>query len=88
MINERDYMLDLLDDDEALVLKPRAIYDQAMIGITEDAAGQSAAVYDLAKCIKALQVAHGCDHAEAKKYFQVAYFGERGPVLVNMLERD
>lgn len=68
---------------EALLLKPRQDFDQAVVSITTNQEGQVVAVYDEVKIIDVL-VDQGMTEDEAWEYFyfniEGAYMGKNTPV--------
>jgi len=82
---------------EALLLEPRAVYDAALVGITDHpqdhwprAEKKTVAVYDTAKCLEALMEWMECDYSEAQDWFGYntsgAWAGEGTPTFVGLDE--
>lgn len=89
---EFDVLIEMLEDAEALLLQPRGIYDQALIGISEGGQGQQVAVYDSARCIEALASHNEWGYDEAAEWFEFntlgAYVGAATPLFVHVLVRE
>ena len=78
--------------DGVLLLEPRAVYDQALIGFTDDPQDQwprktrtLVAIYSVEKCLEALMEAEGWDLDEAAEWFDsntsAAWVGEGTPTF-------
>jgi hypothetical protein len=84
-----DDLRDQWTDADIVLLEPREVFDQALIGLAECPNGLRAAAYDSAKCIGALIAAHGWSKDEATDWFESntrsAYFGENTPVFIEVL---
>lgn len=57
-------------DAGAMLLEPRHVFDQALLGTTESADGLCVAAYDTAKCIRAIMAAEGWSQDEATDWFE------------------
>ena len=70
---------------EALFLDPASMFDQAIIGIAQQAGGLQAVAYDVTKCIIAM-IESGMTEEDAQEFFEYntasAYVGKRTPVFV------
>lgn len=86
-----DDLMAALEDAEALLLEPRAVFDQALVGITDSPSGQRVAVYDSQACIDALAAQEGWERDEAAEFFEYntlgAYVGAATPLFVDLLAR-
>lgn len=83
----RDKIQSYLETTEqsAILLEP-AIYDDAILGIAEQAGGPVAVAYDRQRCIE-INMTMGMDRDEAEEYFEFntasAYLGEGTPVFID-----
>lgn len=68
---------------DALVLEPRDLYDDAIIGVMERCAQPTIVLYDARKCIKALAAQEGWTYDDAIEWFGYntsgAWLGEHTP---------
>jgi hypothetical protein len=60
-----DDLICKLVDSEAMLLEPRHLFNQAIIGVTESVSGVRVAVYDREKCVRLLMSANGWSRDEA-----------------------
>lgn len=78
---------------DALLLEPREVYDEALIGVTDSPDDQwpretntVVAVYSAEKCIEVIMRADGCDYFAAQEWFNYntsgAWVGENTPTFV------
>jgi hypothetical protein len=78
-----------LVDPEAILLEPRHVFNQAIIGVTESVGGVRVVVYDSAKCVISLMTANGWAEDEAASWFEyntrTLYVGAGTPVFVDVI---
>lgn len=76
---------DLLEDSEAVMLEPRELFDQALIGITD--VDGFVAVYDEDRVIELLRQKNGWNEDDARDYydFNINTGGTGTPVFVDRL---
>ena len=78
---------------EALLLEPRDIYAEALVGVTDQPrdhwpreTNTVVAVYSAEKCIEAIMRAQDCDYCSAEEWFGYntsgAWVGENTPTFV------
>lgn len=84
------HMIDeLLHDSEALVLEPRRIFDQAIMGIASRADGLHVVAYDMEKCILALMEHYSFDREQAEEWFDFntasAFSGPGTPLFIDLV---
>jgi hypothetical protein len=86
---DNDCQIDKLIDSKALLLDPRELFDQAIIGVIDSVHGSRVVAYDAGKCITALMSANGWDEDEASDWFEynarTAYMGEGTPVFIDVV---
>ena len=84
-----DDLLDALEEAEAFLLEPRAVFDVALMGIAERAGGLRVAAYNSAKCITALQKQNNWEYDDALEWFETntlgSHIGDGTPVFVDLL---
>lgn len=83
---------DLVHDDEgALFLEPRDMFDPCIIGMAEQPGGMRIVAYDEDLCIAALMKHSDMDYDEAVEFFMFntkgAYMGEGTPIFIERIER-
>lgn len=75
------------EEEGVILLDPREIFDDALIGLTEGHGG-TRAVYDSAKCVQQLMTgADGMSYEEAEEFFSFNTLGayiEGYPVFVRL----
>ncbi len=78
-------LLEAASDGEAVMLAPRQVYDQALVGMAQQAGGQVCAAYSFTKIID-LQVAAGADFNEAADHLYAnilgSMIGEHAPIIL------
>lgn len=79
-----------LDDAEALLLEPRAVYDPCLLGYTLLSDGQAVYVYDCGRILEALTDDLTEEGAQEWIWFNMigAYVGERTPFIIDMTTED
>lgn len=85
-----NHMIDeLLQDADAMLLEPRRIFDQAILGVANRVDGLHVVAYDTEKCILALMEHYEFDREEAEDWFDHntsnAYVGPGTPVFIDVL---
>ena len=87
-----DDLFDQLEEAEAFLLEPRAVFDVALIGIADRAGGLRVAAYDTDKCIAALQKQNNWEYEDALEWFETntlgSHVGDGTPVFIGLLEDD
>lgn len=85
----RDF-LNEQDDCEYMLLEPE-YYDEAIVGLTEQAIGKVAVCYERAKVIEILMRESDMDEEEAEEFFSFnivgAYVGESSPIFLTKVEQ-
>lgn len=77
-------MIYSMDEEGVILLDPREIFDEALIGLTEGHGG-TRAVYDSEKCIEQLMSGDGMSYEDASEFFSFNTLGtyvEGYPVFV------
>lgn len=81
---------DYLEDSDAQFLEPRACYDEAILGLAEQAGGLRVVAYDVEKCILASMRYNGWHRDQAVDWFEfntaTAYRGPGTPIFVSVTE--
>jgi hypothetical protein len=83
---------DNLEGSGALLLEPRAMFDQALVGLAYRADGLMVLAYDSEKCIAQLMEHNDWDIESASEWYDFnvvgAYAGPGTPVFVDVLTID
>jgi hypothetical protein len=85
------YAMDELEENEALLMEPRADYDSCVVGLGYRFSSGALAVYDIDQVLRVLGEG-GVDEEEAIEYFEFnvigSWMGDGTPIFVRLFQEE